>query len=296
MPHPVRIGMKVSCQDIGSAVMVQCWKIAEEAGFDHLWIFDHLLGVKGNSEHSIFEAWSLLAAMSQSTKRIRLGCLVTGNTYRLPAMLAKIAVTVDHLSGGRLEFGIGAAHAPHEHEMVAIEGLDHRLGRLSESLQVMKALWTQDLSNFEGRYYQLHDAVANPKPVQKPYPPIWIGGAGPTTLKLAARHADVWNATDSAGDAAAAGRLGQTLRGLIADEGRDPDSVRWSAQVFWNGRDRGQLNGSVAAYLEQGFTELVIFPDVRGTGDDPVAAAFATAGELDSLRGLAGSATPSRKE
>jgi probable F420-dependent oxidoreductase len=287
--------MKVSCQDISAAAMVQCWKIADEAGFDHLWVFDHLLGVKGNAHHSIFEPWSLLAAMSQATERIRLGCLVTGNTYRLPAVLAKIAVTVDHLSGGRLEFGIGAAHAPHEHEMFGIEGLDHRLGRLSESLQVMKALWTQDRSTFEGRYYRLHDAIANPKPVQKPWPPIWIGGAGPTTLKLAARHADVWNATDSAGDAAAAGRLGQTLMGLIADEGRAPDTVRWSAQVFWDGRDRARLHDSVAAYLEQGFTEFVIFPDVRGTSADPIAAAFATAEELDALRGLAGSPTASHK-
>jgi probable F420-dependent oxidoreductase len=294
MPHPVRIGMKVSCQDITAPVMVRCWKIADEAGFDHLWLFDHLAGVKGNPQHWIFEAWSLLAAMSQATEKIRLGCLVTGNTYRLPALLAKMAVTVDHLSGGRLEFGIGAAHAPNEHQMFGIEGLEHRLGRLSESLQVLKALWTEDRSSFDGRYYRLQDAIANPKPVQKPYPPIWIGGAGPTTLKLAARHADVWNATDSAGDAAAAGRLGRTLRELTAAEGRDPDSVRWSAQVFWNGRDRAALTESVAAYLEQGFTEFVIFPDVRGTSEDPIAAATATAEELGTLRRLAGSASAPR--
>ena len=115
--------------------------------------------------------------MAEATKRVRIGCLVTGNTYRNPALLAKSAVTVDHLSGGRLEFGIGAAWAEIEHKMYGFEGLDHRVGRLSESLRIIKSLWTEERTNFEGRYYHFKDAIANPKPIQKPHPPFWIGAS-----------------------------------------------------------------------------------------------------------------------
>ena len=148
----------------------------------------------------MFEGWALQAAIATATERVRIGCLVTGNTYRHPALLAKLAVTVDHLSGGRLEFGIGAAWATNEHETLGFEGLDHRVGRLSESLQVIKSLWTEERSTFEGRYYRLRDAIANPKPVQRPHPPIWIGASGPQTLRLVARHADVWNLNGSSPD------------------------------------------------------------------------------------------------
>src|SRR6266436_6984110 len=131
--------------------------------------------------------------MAHATKRVRTCCMVTGNTHRNPALLAKEAVTVDHLSGGRLEFGIGAAWAEIEHQMYGFEGLDHRVGRLSESLRIIKSLWTEERTNFDGRYYHLTDAIANPKPIQKPYPPIWVGASGATTMRLVARHADVWN-------------------------------------------------------------------------------------------------------
>lgn len=293
MRHPIRFGLKVSCEDITASEMRSCWRIADEAGFDHLWDFDHLAGVKGDDgpNHSIFDGWALLAAMAQATKRVHIGCLVTGNTYRHPAVLAKLAVTVDHLSGGRLEFGIGAGHAAIEHRMYGIDGLEHRVGRLSESLQVLKVLWTQDRCNFDGRYYRLHDAIANPKPLQRPHPPIWIGARGDTTLKLAARHADVWNVTvrgnaSAAEDAKAAGLLGLRLQEECERQGRDPAEVRWSGQVFWDGRDRSRLASDVGAYLDQGFTEIVIFPDVRATGADPVVAASAAAEELDALRRL----------
>src|SRR5260370_4810356 len=129
--------------------------------------------------------------MAEATKRVRIGCLVTGNTYRNPALLAKEAVTVDHLSGGRLEFGIGAAWAEIEHEMYGFEGLDHRVGRLSESLRIIKSLFTEERTNFDGRYYHVEDAIANPKPIQKPHPPFWIGASGESTLRLVARHGHV---------------------------------------------------------------------------------------------------------
>jgi F420-dependent oxidoreductase-like protein len=284
MSHPVRFGLKVSGQAATAAELVECWRIADEAGFDHLWDFDHLAGVKASGlESPIFEGWSLLAAMAVATKNVRIGCLVTGNTYRHPAVLAKTAVTIDHLSNGRLEFGIGAAWAEAEHRMYGIEGLEHRVGRLSEALQVFKLLWTQDRSNFEGRYYRLQDAIANPKPVQKPYPPIWIGARGDMTVKLVARHADVWNVTGvkNAKEAReAADRLAEECR----RQGREPGDIRWSGQIFWDGQDRPRLAADVASYLEAGFTEIVVFPDVRATGTNLVSAATAAAEMLPELR------------
>jgi alkanesulfonate monooxygenase SsuD/methylene tetrahydromethanopterin reductase-like flavin-dependent oxidoreductase (luciferase family) len=130
---------------------------------------DHLASI-GNigDDRPIFDGWELLAGMATSTTHVRLGLLVTGMTYRNPALLAKIATTVDHLSGGRLEFGIGAGWAANEHEMYDIFALDHRVGLFSEGLEVIKSLWTQERTNFHGRYYTMRDAVAVPKPLQNP--------------------------------------------------------------------------------------------------------------------------------
>lgn len=227
----------------------------------------------------MFEGWALQAAIATATERVRIGCLVTGNTYRHPALLAKLAVTVDHLSGGRLEFGIGAAWATNEHETLGFEGLDHRVGRLSESLQVIKSLWTEERSTFEGRYYRLRDAIANPKPVQRPHPPIWIGASGPQTLRLVARHADVWNLNGSSPDRF--GELSAQLDEACGAIGRDPASIRRSVQFRWQG-DRSELLETAAAYAELGATELVIY----AAAGFAVGAAQAAAEALPELRKL----------
>jgi F420-dependent oxidoreductase-like protein len=257
--HPLRFGLKLSGQDTTVDSLRTVWRIADEAGFDHVWVFDHLASIgDGGPDRPIFEGWALQAAMAEATKRARIGCLVTGNTYRHPVLLAKQAVTVDHLSGGRLEFGIGAAWAEIEHSMYGIEGLDHRVGRLSESLQIIKSLWTEGRTDFAGRYYHLNDAIANPKPVQKPYPPIWIGASGDTTLRLVARHADVWNASGG-GDS---GKMRETIAKLedaCGAIGRDVSEIRRSLQFGWDGVDRASLLDESARYLELGFTEQVIY-------------------------------------
>src|SRR3979411_2895786 len=201
MTHPLRFGLKLSGQDTTIEALRAVWRIADESGFDHVWDFDHLASIgDGGPDRPIYEGSTRQASIAEATKRVRIGCLVTGNTYRNPALLAKSAVTVDHLSGGRLEFGIGAAWAQIEHEMYGIEGLDHRVGRLSESLRIIKSLFTEERTNFDGRYYHFKDAIANPKPLQKPYHPFWIVASGPTTLRLVARHADVWNIAGGAPD------------------------------------------------------------------------------------------------
>jgi F420-dependent oxidoreductase-like protein len=282
MTHRLRFGLKLSGQDTTVDTLRTVWKIADEAGFDHVWDFDHLASIgDGGPDRPIFEGWALQAAMAEATKRTRIGCLVTGNTYRHPVLLAKQAVTVDHLSGGRLEFGIGAAWAEIEHSMFGIEGLDHRVGRLSESLQIIKSLWTQDRTNFAGRYFHLNDAIANPKPVQKPHPPIWIGASGDSTLRLVARHADVWNAAGG-GDTEKMKEMIAKLEEACGAIGRDVSEIRRSLQFGWDGADRSSLLDESARYLELGFTEQVIY--LRGP--EPSATAGKVADMLPELRRL----------
>ncbi|HSI93657.1 MAG TPA: TIGR03560 family F420-dependent LLM class oxidoreductase [Jiangellaceae bacterium] len=167
------------------------WRIADSEGFDSVWNMDHFATIGGDPTGDIFDAWALLGAMAVTTTRVRIGCMVTGNTYRHPGVLAKMAVTVDHLSGGRLEFGLGGAWAEIEHTMLGLEfgAVGERLDRLEEACQIIRSLWTQPRTTFEGRHYHLADAIAEPKPVQRPYPPIWIGGAGrKRTLRITAQY------------------------------------------------------------------------------------------------------------
>jgi len=255
--HPLRFGLKHSGQRTTIESLRAVWRIADEGGFDHVWDFDHLASIgPGGPDHPIYEGWTLQAAMAEATKRVRIGCMVTGNTYRHPVLLAKEAVTVDHLSGGRLEFGIGAAWAEIEHTMYGIEGLDHRVGRLSESLQVIKSLWTDERTNFDGRYYRLKDAIANPKPIQKPYPPIWIGASGDATLRLVARHADVWNL--AGGDLEHVSELVAKLEAACDEVGRERTAIRHSIQFPWDGESETQLLDQSGRLLELGFTEQVL--------------------------------------
>jgi len=267
------------------------WRIAEEGGFDHCWAMDHLASIGGpGDDRPIFDGWELLAAMAAATKRVRMGLLVTGITYRNPALLAKIATTVDHLSDGRLEFGIGAAWATNEHEMYGISGLDHRVGLLSEGLQILKMLWTQERTDFAGRYYTMTNAVANPKPVQKPYPPIWIGAGGPSTLRLTARHADVWNPSGGVGrDPETALKASQELDEACAAVGREPGEIRRSIQLPFSG-DPQEFADRLGRYHEAGFSELVVMLSGGNmpTAADPVRVADTVADKvLPALRALA---------
>jgi F420-dependent oxidoreductase-like protein len=255
---PVGIGLKLSQQHTDVAELRAIWQIADEGDFDHLWNFDHFAAIAGDPERDVLEGWTLLGAMAEATSRVRLGCMVTGNTYRHPAVLAKMAVTVDQLSGGRLELGIGAAWAEIEHEMLGIDfgSPGRRVAWLEEACRLMKLLFTEERTTFEGERYALQAAIANPKPVQKPYPPFWIGGRGERkTLRVIAQHADVWNAPGGEPDEVA--RLAGILDAHCAEVGRDPAEIRRSVQVRYDGDDDALLR-SAEAFVERNVRELIV--------------------------------------
>ena len=276
--HPVRVGIKLSQQLNTIEQQRAVWRLADEAGFDHLWIFDHFNPIGGAPlDGVIWEGWTLLAAMAEATSRVRIGNMVTGNTYRHPGVLAKIATTVDHLSAGRLEFGIGAGWAEVEHTMLGLDfpGVGERLRRLDEACTVIKKLWTEERADFDGRYYHLTGALANPKPVQRPYPPIWIGGGGEQrTLRIVATHADVWNF--AGGPVETAIHKVEVLERHCADVGRDSAEIRLSVQLRFNGDDVDLFLREVESFRQAGFTELVVIV----AEPDSLRKAEAVAGEV----------------
>jgi F420-dependent oxidoreductase-like protein len=176
--------------------LLDAWQQAERLGYESAWLYDHFIPIVGNKNGPAFEGWTLLSALAARTEKIRIGILVTGNTYRNPAILAKMATTVDHVSNGRLDFGIGAAWEEFEHTAYGIPfyTAKERAERLGEALEVIRRLWTADHPSYSGRFYRLHEAPFVPKPVQKPHPPIVIGGKGEKwIMPLVARYADEWN-------------------------------------------------------------------------------------------------------
>lgn len=277
--HPLRFGLKLS-QAATIDVLREVWRIADDGGFDHCWNMDHLASLGGDDRLDIFEAWTLLAGMAEATTRVRVGCSVTGNTYRHPGLLAKAAVTVDHLSGGRLEFGIGAGWAENEHTMLGLPfgTVGDRADRLAEAVPILRSLWTEERTTAHGEHYDLTDAVAEPKPVQRPHPPIWIGGTGRRrTLRIAAEHAAVWNAPG--GEPELVAELSAVLDAHCAAIGRDPAEIRRSVQVRVP-EDVSALPGQVAAYTAAGVTEIILIV----AGEQPAAAAAEVAALLPDLR------------
>jgi len=279
--HPLRFGLKLS-QNATIDTLTTIWGIADDSGFDHCWNMDHFASLGGDDTLDIFEAWTLLAGMAARTTRTRVGCSVTGNTYRHPAVLAKAAVTVDHLSGGRLEFGIGAGWAENEHTMLGLPfgTARDRADWLEEALPIIRSLWTEPRTTFPGKQYLLTEAVAEPKPVQTPHPPIWIGGVGRRrTLRMAAEHAAVWNAPG--GSPAEVAELSAVLDGHCADVGRDPAEIRRSVQIRVPA-DPAALVDQVAGFVGVGVTEIILI-----VAAEPVAQAERVADLLPELRGLA---------
>lgn len=192
----MRIGVDCSQHQLTWDALVDRVRFAEDLGFDGAWVFDHFKAMYGPPGGPCLESWTLLSALGALTSRIRLGALVTGVTYRHPSMLAMEAVTVDHVSKGRLELSLGAAWFEPEHRELGFDfpPPGRRGRRLEEALQVVKLLMTEDGATFDGRYYRLENASYYPRPVQQPHPPIWIGAGGENVmLPIVGRHADVWH-------------------------------------------------------------------------------------------------------
>jgi F420-dependent oxidoreductase-like protein len=242
--------------------LLRIWQYLDESPFESAWTMDHLVPgrTQGEAIGPCLEGWTLLAALAQATKRLRLGCLVTGVTYRHPAMLAKIATTVDIISNGRLELGIGAAWHEFEHRAYGIPfyTMRERQDRLEEALQVIKLLWTSTAPvTFRGKHYQLEDAPFLPLPTQKPHPPIMVGGSGPKrTLRTAARYADTVNLW---GPLPMVQESLTTLHAHCRDIGRNPADIRVTVFLPMSGTT-SDSKAIIQRFLDAGFDDFIATP------------------------------------
>src|ERR1051325_1088048 len=221
MARTVRFGVQTPQQNCSWQDLVSVWKTIDQAGYDTLFGFDHFFPIFSDPSGPCFEGWIGMAALAMQTSKVEVGLLVTGNTYRNPALLAKMAATLDHATGGRLIFGIGSGWYELEHKAYGIPFYTtaERIRRLDEALQIIKSLWTEKQTTLNGRYYSIQNASFEPKPVRKPHPPILIGAAGEKmNLKVVAKHADIWNTFGSPGVFQA--KL-QVLKEHCATVGRD---------------------------------------------------------------------------
>jgi F420-dependent oxidoreductase-like protein len=202
--HPIRFGIQTGQQLVGWNELKELWHSADDWGYDSLWTFDHFYPIfVPDTTGPCMEGWTTLTALSQQTKRARIGAMVNGNTYRNPCITAKMAATLDHVSDGRLNLGLGAGWFELEHRSFGIDfkTIPERLRALDESLRIIKGMFENEKTTLHGRHYKVTDAVCSPKPLQKPHPPIMIGGQGQQVLlKIVARHADMWNVPNASAE------------------------------------------------------------------------------------------------
>lgn len=271
MAHAVRIGLCTD-QNLPWVETVARWQYFEQLGFDSLWDCDHYVQ-PSRPTGPYYEGWTLLAALAARTERARIGVLVSCNTFRHPALLAKEAVTVDHISGGRLELGIGAGWYVPEHTMYGIPFPEPRelVGRFREAVEIVDRLLRDEITTYEGAYYQLREAAFRPGPVQRPRPPLTLGAHGRQMLRIVAQYADRWNSHGTVAEMRA--------RNAILDEhcaaiGRDPATITRSL-YGWAALMPNDPWASVAAFHEvvgqyhvAGVNELII--DAPGPDRFPV--------------------------
>ena len=276
----VSFGIKTSPQHVTYDAMLKVWQEADGIPvIEHAWLFDHFAPIQGDVAGPCLEGWTVLAAFAAATERLRLGLMVTGNTYRHPAVLAKIAATVDVISNGRLELGIGAGWNEYEHSSMGIPLYQpgERIRRLGEACDIIKGLFTQPTFDFDGRYYQLKDARSEPKPVQKPWPPFVIGGSGEQlTLRVVAKQADIWNYTG--GSVEEFRHKVSVLHGHCAAVERDPAEIVLSYQHRLKAGDFSSSISELQGFIDAGATHIVLvlpapYPDgvVAQVADEVIA-------------------------
>ncbi|CAL9467082.1 LLM class flavin-dependent oxidoreductase [Streptomyces sp. enrichment culture] len=264
-PRP-RFGIMTAPTQVGYDDLLRVWREADAVPeIEHAWLFDHLMPIFGDPWGPAFEGWTLLSALAAQTRRLRLGVMVTSNRFRPPAMLAKIATTVDIVSGGRLDFGIGVGSRPNPPEArreYPAHGLPFQppaqaVESLAEACALIRRLWTEEEPfDFHGTHHHLTGAFGNPKPVQRPHPPILVGGRSSATLRVVAEHADLWNIPG--GDMDDVARRSALLDRYCAEIGRDPDSIVRSIHLPVDTVRPGVTREAIGEALDAGFRHVVL--------------------------------------
>jgi F420-dependent oxidoreductase-like protein len=251
----MRFGLDVAQQRMPWDEVVRRTQLAEDVGFDGAWGFDHFQPMYGEGPGETFEGMTALAALAGLTSRIRLGLLVAGMTYRHPSVFAAQALTIDHASHGRLELSLGAAWFDKEHRELGIPfpSTGERFDLLEDALEIVTRLFTGEVVSYEGRRVSLHDAQLSPPPVQRPRPPIWVGGSGPRrTLPLAARYADVWH---SFGTPNSLREASARIDELAEKAGRDPSEIVRAASMSLDDLETARKHAS--KWRDAGFGYIV---------------------------------------
>jgi alkanesulfonate monooxygenase SsuD/methylene tetrahydromethanopterin reductase-like flavin-dependent oxidoreductase (luciferase family) len=270
-----RFGIMTAPMQVGYDDILRVWCEADAIPrIEHAWVFDHLMPIAGDQNGPSYEGWTLLAALAARTRRLRLGVLVTSNRFRPPAMLAKIATTVDIVSGGRLDFGIGVGSRP-GHPLARREYAAHGIpfhdtadavGGFAEACTVIRRLWTEDAPfDFHGTYVRLTGAFGNPKPVQRPHPPIMIGGRSAATLRVVAEQADLWNIPG--GDIDDVIARSALLDRYCAEIGRDPATIVRSIHLPVDYDRPGSTRDAIGAAIDAGIGHVILgLPSPYPTG------------------------------
>jgi len=263
---PARFGIMTAPQQVTYDEILPVWREADTIPqIEHAWLFDHLMPIVGDRTGPIYEGWALLSALATQTRRLRLGLLVTSNRFRPPAMLAKIATTVDIVSGGRLDFGIGAGSRPshplarreYEAHGLPFHDFSHSVESLAEALTVIRRLWIEtEPFDFVGAHVQLTGALGNPKPLQRPHPPILIGGRSTPLLRVVAEHADLWNIPG--GDLDDAIARSTLLDRCCAEIGRDPACITRSMYIPVSYDQPDMTRDAIGRAIDAGFRHLIL--------------------------------------
>ena len=240
---------------------VQRWQLFEEMGIESAWLCDHLIQ-PSRPGGPYMEAWTLLAGLAARTEKIRIGVLVTSNTFRYPSVLAKEVVTVDHISNGRLEFGFGAGWHEPEHRMFGLPFPETKelVGRFREAVELIDTMLRNDTSSYEGKYYRIENLYNRPNAIQKPRPPFLLGAFGPKMLKIVAQYADTWNAFGTPDEMR---ERNQLLDEYCAELGRDPETLDRSL-YYWVPKSDADpwlseqaFNDVIGPYVEAGVNQFL---------------------------------------
>jgi len=272
--RPIRFGIQTPQEGATYDALVAHWREADALGFDSVWLDDHLYAVVRPAGEPQMEAWTLLAALARDTKTIRLGCLVTAAQYRNPALLAKTVAGVDQMSDGRVEFGIGAGWKVNEYKAYGYDFAEPgaRVDQMIDALEICRRLWTEERATYHCKHYRIDDAVCAPKPKQRPYTPIWIGGSKPRVMRVAARLADGFDISRSSatqgpmkGDdiRAAKALLAEACR--AANRDRPLRTSHWSDAVLEDtDASKRALRERVTDYSNAGLDRFILaFPKDR---------------------------------